>query len=47
MTIMAITGHKTEAAFMKYIKTKPKGMAIIMKDRWDVKKNAKLIPLTA
>ena len=51
MIIMAITGHKTEAAFMKYIKTKPKGMAIIMKDRWDVKKNekenAKLIPLTA
>lgn len=47
MIIMAITGHKTEGAFMNYIKTKPKDKAIMLKDVWNERKNAKLIPLTA
>jgi hypothetical protein len=45
--IMAITGHKTESAFMKYIKTKPKDKAIILKDLWATRLNAKLIQLSA
>lgn len=45
--IMAITGHKTESAFLKYIKTKPKDKATILKELWADRQNSKLIKLTA
>lgn len=45
--IMAITGHKTESAFLKYIKTKPKDKATILKGIWANRENPKLIKLTA
>ncbi|UPT67165.1 MAG: site-specific integrase [Sphingobacteriales bacterium JAD_PAG50586_3] len=35
LTIMAITGHKTEKAFMRYIKTSPSENAEILKKHWD------------
>lgn len=34
LTIMAVTGHKTEKAFLKYIKVTPKEHARIMADVW-------------
>lgn len=34
ITIMAITGHRTEKAFMKYIKVTPKEHAIQLKEIW-------------
>jgi integrase len=44
ITIMAVTGHKTEKAFMKYIKVKPDEHAKILRDVWD--KQAKTKPVT-
>ncbi|MBC8052168.1 MAG: tyrosine-type recombinase/integrase [Sphingobacteriaceae bacterium] len=37
ITIMAITGHKTETSFMKYIKTSPRQHAEALKAIWDLK----------
>jgi len=34
LTIMAITGHKTETSFLKYIKVTPKEHALKLKDFW-------------
>jgi hypothetical protein len=34
ITIMAITGHKSEAAFLKYIKLTPSEHAKLLKDHW-------------
>lgn len=42
LTIMAVTGHKTEKAFLKYIKVSKKEEAERMKQHWD-KREAKLI----
>lgn len=42
ITIMAVTGHKTEKAFLKYIKVTPKEHAEKMKSLWD-KRELKLI----
>lgn len=51
ITIMAITGHKTETAFMRYIKVTPNEHAQILilawKKRWKTKGKTKVIPLTA
>ncbi len=35
LTIMAITGHKTETQFLKYIKTTPTEYAQKLKEHWD------------
>ncbi|GAA4327733.1 hypothetical protein GCM10023149_31320 [Mucilaginibacter gynuensis] len=35
ITIMAITGHRTEKAFLKYIKVTPKEHAVQLKELWD------------
>ena len=35
ITIMAITGHKTEKAFMRYIKLTPDDHARVLKAKWD------------
>lgn len=40
ITIMAISGHRTQAAFMKYIKVAPTEHAQIIKEAWDKKSNA-------
>ena len=37
LTIMAITGHKTEKAFYKYIKVTSTGHAIKLKEAWDLR----------
>lgn len=37
IVIMAVTGHRTEKAFMKYIKATPKEKAIMMKEIWNRK----------
>ncbi len=42
ITIMAVTGHKTEKAFIKYIKVTPKEHAEKMKILWE-KREAKLL----
>lgn len=47
ITIMAITGHKTEKAFLKYIKVTPKEHAQILKLAWEKRAKGKLIPLSA
>lgn len=39
MTIMAITGHKTETQFLKYIKITPKENAEMLKKYWDEQNN--------
>ncbi len=39
ISIMAITGHKTEENFLKYIKVSPKEHAEIVKSYWEKKKN--------
>lgn len=39
MTIMAITGHKTESQFLKYIKITPKENAEKLKDHWSKENN--------
>src|ERR1017187_805580 len=41
LTIMAVTGHKTEKAFLKYIKVSKKEEAVRMKEHWE-KREAKL-----
>jgi integrase len=43
ITIMAITGHKTEKAFLKYIKLNPMEHAIIMKQHWDNRNQLKAV----
>lgn len=35
ITIMAITGHRTEKAFLRYIKLNPTGHAQLLKKHWD------------
>lgn len=42
LTIMAVSGHKTESSFLKYIKISPKEHAKIMKQFWDKRESAKL-----
>lgn len=44
LTIMAVTGHKTEKAFLKYIKVSKKEEAERMKQHWE-KREAKLIAI--
>ena len=39
---MNITGHKTEKAFLKYIKTSPREHAEIMSKHWELNKEYKL-----
>lgn len=39
MTIMAITGHKTETQFLKYIKITPKENAEKLKNHWNKEEN--------
>jgi len=43
ITIMAITGHKTEKAFLKYIKLKPKGHAKLLKQHWEERNNLRAV----
>ena len=45
--IMAITGHKTESAFKKYIKATPMEKAQILKAAWQDRRNSNLIALSA
>jgi integrase len=40
LTIMAITGHKTEKAFLRYIKLVPSDHARLMKAHWERRKLA-------
>jgi integrase len=47
ISIMAITGHKTEKSFLKYIKATPKEHAQILQLAWEQRKNTKIIQLTA
>lgn len=42
ITIMAITGHKTEKAFLKYIKVTPSEHAKLMQQHWDNTKKVEL-----
>ena len=44
LTIMAVTGHKTEKAFLKYIKVSKKEEAERMKQNWDTRES-KLIAI--
>jgi integrase len=39
ITIMAVTGHKTEKAFLKYIKVTPKEHAEKMKNLWETRES--------
>lgn len=39
ITIMAITGHKTEKMFMKYLKLIPKEHAVLLEKRWKNREN--------
>lgn len=43
ITIMAITGHKTEKAFMRYIKLTPKDQAQLLKLHWERRNNLKVV----
>jgi integrase len=43
ITIMAITGHRTEKAFMKYIKVTPKEHSKILKMYWEKEGNLNVI----
>ncbi len=45
LTIMAITGHKTETSFLKYIKVTPKEHALKLRNFWQ--KNAKFTPVNS
>lgn len=45
LTIMAITGHKTEKDFLRYIRATPKEHAQLMKLQWQSKKDKKTIAL--
>lgn len=42
VTIMAITGHKTEKAFLRYIKLTPNEHAKLLKSHWDKRNNLKI-----
>jgi len=44
ITIMAVTGHKTEKAFLKYIKVTPKEHAEKTKHLWETRES-KLIAM--
>jgi len=46
LTIMAITGHKTEKAFLKYIKVTPDQHAKILQEIWNVRENEKIEKLS-
>jgi mannosyltransferase OCH1-like enzyme len=41
ITIMAITGHKTEKAFLRYIKLTPKEHAKVMQLHWTKRQEMK------
>lgn len=43
VTIMAITGHKTEKAFLRYIKLTPNEHAKLLKTHWDNRANLKAV----
>ena len=43
VTIMAITGHKTEKAFLRYIKLTPKEHAKLLKTQWDKRNQLKAV----
>jgi integrase len=43
LTIMAITGHKTEKAFLRYIKVTPTEQAQLLKSHWDKRNNLKVV----
>ncbi len=45
LTIMAITGHKTEKAFLRYIKLVPSDHARLMKAHWEKRKLALEVPI--
>jgi hypothetical protein len=45
LTIMAITGHKTEKAFLRYIKLVPSEHARLLKDHWEKRKLAIAAPV--
>src|SRR5699024_10070203 len=38
LTIMAVTGHKTEKAFLRYIRLAPSDHAKLLKEQWDLRK---------
>jgi hypothetical protein len=40
---MAITGHKTEKAFLRYIKLTPNEHAKLLKTHWDNRANLKAV----
>lgn len=42
LTIMAITGHKTEKAFLKYIKLSSADHAKLLKEQWALRKKKPL-----
>ena len=43
ITIMAITGHRTEKAFMRYIKLNPTDHAQLLKLHWEKRSNLKVV----
>ncbi len=43
LTIMAITGHKTEKSFLRYIKISPSEHAKILKIHWGKTKEMKIV----
>jgi integrase len=43
VTIMAITGHKTEKAFLRYIKLTPKEHAKLLKTEWEKRNHLKAV----
>lgn len=43
VTIMAITGHRTEKAFLRYIKLTPKEHATILKQHWENRNQLKAV----
>jgi Phage integrase SAM-like domain/Phage integrase family len=43
ITIMAITGHRTEKAFLKYIKLTPTEHAKLLKTHWDQRSKLKVV----
>jgi hypothetical protein len=43
ITIMAITGHKTEKSFLKYIKASPNDHARKMKTLWEERYKLKAV----
>ena len=43
LTIMAITGHKTEKAFLRYIKLTPNEHAKLLKQHWDKRNHLRAV----